>query len=89
MHICFLHSFRKLHNWLDLKDTTLYFSHLIPTLTMVIPAIDHIDETLISQSHDSDYKPAICAALGLTKTVLNCYYSATDHSEVYYITMGE
>ena len=59
----------------------MYFSRLTPTLTMVIPAMDHIDETLTSQSLDSDYEPAIRAVLGLAKRVLNHYYSATDHSE--------
>ena len=67
----------------------MYFSHLTPTLAMVIPAMDHIDKTLTSQSLDSDYEPAICAALGLSKRVLNHYYSATDHLEVYCITIGE
>jgi hypothetical protein len=50
--------------------------------------MDHIDETLTSQSLDSDYEPAIRTALGLAKKVLNRYYSATDHSEVYRIAMG-
>ena len=67
----------------------MYFSRLTLTLATVIPAMDHIDETLTSQSLDSDYEPAICAALGLAKRVLNRYYSATDHSEVYRIAMGE
>jgi hypothetical protein len=70
------------------KDMTLYFSHSTPTLTTVIPAMDHIDKTLTSQSLDSDYEPAICTALRLAKKVLNCYYSATDHSEVYRIAIG-
>ena len=67
----------------------MYFSHSTPTLAMVIPAMDHIDETVTSQSIDSDYEPAIHAALGLAKRVLNRYYSATDHSEVYRIAMSE
>ena len=56
---------------------------------MVIPAMDHIDKTLTSQSLNSNYEPAICAALGLAKRVLNHYYSATDHSGVYHITMSK
>jgi hypothetical protein len=51
--------------------------------------MDHIDEVLTSQSLDSDYEPAIRAALGLAKKLLNRYYSATDHSEVYRIAMGK
>lgn len=70
------------------KDATLYFSCSTPTLATVIPAMDHIDETLTSQSLDSDYEPAIRTALGLAKKVLNRYYSATDHSEVYRIAMS-
>jgi len=54
------------------KDATLYFSHSTPTLETVIPAMDHIDEVLTSQSLDSDYEPAIHAALGLAKKLLNC-----------------
>ena len=70
------------------KDATLYFSLSTPTLATVIPAMDHIDETLTSQSLDSDYEPAIRTALGLAKKVLNRYYSAMGHSEVYHIAMS-
>ena len=70
------------------KDATLYFSRSTPTLATVIPAMDHIDETLTSQSLDSDYEPAIRTALRLAKKVLNRYYSAMDHSEVYRIAMS-
>ena len=55
------------------KDATLYFSRSTPTLATVIPAMDHIDETLTSQSLDSDYEPAIRTALGLAKKVLFCH----------------
>ena len=71
------------------KDVMLYFSRSTPTLAMVIPAMDHINKVLTSQSLDSDYHPVIHAALGLSKKVLNRYYSATDHSEVYHIAMGK
>ena len=70
------------------KDATLYFSHSTPTVATVISTMDHIDETLTSQSLDSDFEPAIHAALGLAKKVLNCYYSAMDYSEVYCIAMS-
>ena len=70
------------------KDATLYFSRATPSLATVIPAMDHIDETLTSQSIDPKYEPSIRAALSLAKRVLNCYYSATDQSEVYRIAMG-
>lgn len=67
------------------KDATLYFYRLTPTLATVIPAMDHIDETLTFPSLNSYYEPAIRMALGLAKKVL---YSAMDQSEVYHITMG-
>jgi hypothetical protein len=51
--------------------------------------MDHIDETLASQSIDPDYEPSIRAGLSLAKITLNRYYSATDNSEVYRIAMGE
>jgi hypothetical protein len=50
--------------------------------------MDHIDETLTSQSINPKFEPSIRAALGLAKKTLNCYYSATDHSDVYRIAMG-
>ena len=65
------------------KDTTLYFSCSMSTLATVVPVMDHINETLASQSLDSNFEPAICAALGLAKKVLNHYYSSMDHSEVH------
>ena len=55
---------------------------------MVIPAMDHIDEVLSSQSLDCRYNVSICASLGLAKKTLNHYYSMTDMSEVYRIAMG-
>jgi hypothetical protein len=70
------------------KDATLFFSRSTPTLATVIPAMDHIDETLTSQSLNPAYAPSIHAALGLAKKVINTYYSATDFSDVYRVAMG-
>ncbi|KII83110.1 hypothetical protein PLICRDRAFT_119827, partial [Plicaturopsis crispa FD-325 SS-3] len=36
-----------------LRDATLFFSRSTPNLAMVIPAMDHIDQTLATQSIDS------------------------------------
>jgi len=72
----------------NFKDATLYFSHSTPSLATVIPAMDHINETLTSQSINPKYEPSIRAALSLAKKVLNRYYSATDQLEVYCIAMG-
>jgi hypothetical protein len=55
---------------------------------MVIPAMDHIDEVLSSQSLDRRYDVSIRTSLGLAKKTLNRYYSITDMSEVYRIAMG-
>ena len=56
---------------------------------MVIPAMDHIDKLLSTNSLDAKYKPSIHVALGITKETLNCYYNKTDSSKVYWITVGE
>jgi hypothetical protein len=60
----------------------------MPCLVTVIPAMDHIDETLTSNSLDFKFEPSICTALGISKKTLNKYYNATDQSEVYRIAMG-
>lgn len=50
--------------------------------------MDHIDETLATQSQDVNLEPAIHAAISFAKKTLNSYYDKTDHSEVYRIAMG-
>lgn len=70
------------------KDATLYFSRATPNLAKVIPAMDHIDRHLATAALDSDYDPAIQAALAIGKKILNKYYAMTDHSELYRIAMG-
>jgi hypothetical protein len=70
------------------KDTTSFFSRSTPNLATVIPAMDHIDETLTSQATSRDFEPSIRAAIGLAKKTLNRYYSATDQSDVYHIAIG-
>jgi len=50
--------------------------------------MDFIDETLTNNSLDTNYSPAIRAALGIAKKTLNRYYNATDQSDVYRIAMG-
>ncbi|KIM54105.1 hypothetical protein SCLCIDRAFT_39696, partial [Scleroderma citrinum Foug A] len=78
----------QLHSILNvLKQATLYFSRSTPNLTMVIPAMDHIDHKLASSSWNRAYLPSICAATSLAKKTCNRYYSYTDKSEVYCIAM--
>ncbi|KAF9226431.1 hypothetical protein BS17DRAFT_698806, partial [Gyrodon lividus] len=71
-----------------LKDTTLFFSWSTPNLTTMIPAMDHIDKYLTMYLCNRSYSPAICTAVPLTMSTLNCYYSLTNGSEVYCIAMG-
>jgi hypothetical protein len=54
----------------------------------VIPAMDHIDKHLATAATSSKYNPAIQAALTVGKKLLNKYYAATDHSEMYRIAMS-
>lgn len=72
-----------------LKDATLFFSRATPNLATTIPAMDHIDQVLTSNSLDNHFTLAIRAALGTAKKTLNHYYQLTDDSEVYRIAMGE
>jgi hypothetical protein len=71
------------------KDATLFFSCSTPNLATVIPAMDHIDEMLATQSRDSHFEPSIRVALSIAKKTLNSYYDKTDHSETYQIAMSE
>ena len=50
--------------------------------------MDHIDETLTTQSRDLEIEPAIHVALNIAKKVLNSYYDKSDFSNVYRIAMG-
>ncbi|CAA7270540.1 unnamed protein product [Cyclocybe aegerita] len=54
---------------------------------MVIPAMDHIDETLATATWNKNLSPSIHAALAIGKRTLNRYYNKTNHSEVYHIAM--
>jgi hypothetical protein len=70
-------------------DATAFFSRGTPNLATVIPAMDHIDTILASQSLDKTYCPALCVALAMGKKTLNRYYNLTDDSEVYRIAMSK
>jgi len=72
-----------------LKDATLFFSRGTPNLATVIPAMDHIDERLMTDGLNMRYNVVIRASLGIAKKTLNRYYDMTDTSEVYRIAMGE
>ena len=66
-----------------------FFSCDTPSISTVIPAMDHIDEYLATASQSPKYSGAIHAALALGKQTMNRYYDKTDHSEVYRIAMGK
>ncbi|KIL59371.1 hypothetical protein M378DRAFT_56420, partial [Amanita muscaria Koide BX008] len=70
------------------KDGTLFFSRNgVPSLTTVIPAMDHIDSVITSNLESDKYSPAIRAALSIGQRTLNRYYSKTDYSETYRVAM--
>ncbi|KAI6099144.1 hypothetical protein F5141DRAFT_985797, partial [Pisolithus sp. B1] len=59
-----------------------------PNLVMVIPAMDYIDEVFMTGMLDEEwFDLSIHAAIRLTKKTLNKYYSLTDTSDLYHITM--
>ena len=71
-----------------LKDATLFFSRGTPNLPVVIPAMDYIDEVFTNGTLKKEVlHPAIHAVIRLGKRTLNRYYSLTDSSELYHITM--
>ena len=68
----------------------LFFSRGTPSLPMVIPAMDYINEVFTNSTLKKEVlHPAICAVIGLGKRTLNRYYSLTDFLELYCITMGK
>ena len=71
------------------KHTTLFFSHTMPNLTQVIPAMDHVNKVLSTISTSAKFSEPIQVACGITKKALNHYYSYTDMSVTYCITMSK
>ena len=51
--------------------------------------MDLIDKHVTTCSLDSKLQAAIRTSLGLAKKTLNRYYTKTDDSELYRITMGK
>ena len=71
------------------QDTTMFFSQGTPNLATVVPAMDMIDKHLTTDSLKRSLSVPIRAAVSVTKTTMNKYYTKTDHSEVYRIAMGK
>ena len=72
-----------------LKDATTFFSHTMPNLVTIIPAMDHIEQQFSQFSHSRKFLISICATILFAKKMLNHYYSLTNKSEVYWIAMGK
>lgn len=70
------------------NDATEFFLRAHPNLAAVIPAMDHIEETLNAYALDDTKPHAIRVAVALAKKTLNRYYESTDSSEVYRIAMS-
>ena len=60
----------------------------IPNLASVIPAMDLMDREFTSYAHDPSYSAPIHASIELAQKTLSRYYSSTDKSTLYRITMG-
>ncbi|KAG2108466.1 uncharacterized protein F5147DRAFT_559643, partial [Suillus discolor] len=54
-----------------LKDAALYFSCTTPNLTMVIPAMDHVDNMLTLYLRNKKYMLSIHSAVQLAKNTLS------------------
>lgn len=70
------------------KHATLFFSRDTPSISTVIPAMDHIDSYLATTIEDPSTSDGLKGALYLGKRTLNRYYDKTDLSENYRIAMG-
>ena len=51
--------------------------------------MDRMHDELINAADNTDYSLALHSVLSLGIELLNKYYSLSDHSEVYRITIGE
>jgi hypothetical protein len=66
----------------------LFFSRSTPSLAAVIPAMDHIEEVLNGLEENPEYDVAIQEAVSIARKTLNQYYSLTDSSDVYRISIS-
>jgi len=70
------------------KDATLFFSQDdAVTITNMVPMMDRIN-TMLSSLATTPLAPAIKHALTFACQLMDKYYSKTDPSNVYHITMG-
>ena len=55
----------------------------------IIPVMDYLNQHLATSALNLTLPASICAAATLGKHTLNKYYTMTDFSEVFQITMGK
>ncbi|KAI6032396.1 hypothetical protein EDC04DRAFT_2516558, partial [Pisolithus marmoratus] len=78
----------QLHDVLKvLKDATTFFLQSTPNLATIIPAMGCINKEFVMYLCNTKHLQSICTAISLATKTLNHYYSLTDSSEVYHITM--
>ena len=85
---CNLHLLTLLILYQQYKRATVFFSHDSASIAAVIPAMDKLTSNL-SPSSKVLYHRSILAAMKLARRKLNRYYSLTDLSSPYCITMGK
>ena len=70
------------------KDATLFFSKdNVVTIANVVPTMDRIDK-MLSVSAATSLIPPVKHALTFARKLMDKYYSKTDLSNVYCISMG-
>ncbi|KAK2465179.1 hypothetical protein APHAL10511_002810, partial [Amanita phalloides] len=70
-----------------IKIVTLEFSTDMPCLAIVIPAMDQMHDKLTTMAENMTYSPVLHTVLALGQKLLNKYYSLTNDSELYCITI--
>ena len=71
------------------KTVTLEFSSDMPYLATAIPAIDQMYNELCRMARNKNFSLALHTMLMLRQKILNKYYSLTDDTKVYQITIGK
>ena len=59
-----------------------------PCPTTIIPAMDKMHDELTVAANNTEYLPVLWAALSRARTLFDKYYSLSNESKVYCITMS-
>ncbi|XP_006455430.1 hypothetical protein AGABI2DRAFT_75325, partial [Agaricus bisporus var. bisporus H97] len=70
-------------------STLLFSCSETSNITLVVPSMDHLDQVLATSIVLTKYNEGIQKAIHFGKQTLNKYYSRTDSSTVYRISMGK